>query len=114
MYVRKSKTELDDIAIADAYKLARTGKLSPAETVAAFEKLKLDQPELAGGLMIVLKRMGATIAPDGGLVSLSGIPVRYWDTAAEGYCTGYDLAGVGKKDLVKKESAVKPLIPKKA
>lgn len=111
-YVGKSKTDADDIAIADAYKLARTGTLSPAEVAAAFAKFKIENPQLAGSLMIILTNMGATVDPGtGGLVSLSGVPVEYWDRAARGYASGYEFGKMGQKAA--RVSAVKALLPKK-
>jgi hypothetical protein len=112
-YIGKSKTDLDDIAIADAYKLARTGSLSPQELSEAFAKFKIENPLLAGNLMLILQSMGAIFDEAGTLVSLSKIPVIYWDTAAEGYVLGYEFGLIGKKDVVKKVSAVKALILKK-
>lgn len=99
-YIGKSKTDTDDKAIADAYALARTGTLSPEQVASAFNKLKIDRPELTGGLMIVLKRMGAAFAPGTmDLVSLSGVPVLYWDTAADGYMTGYSFGKMNQKAI---------------
>jgi hypothetical protein len=96
-YVGKSKTTDDDTAIATAYQLARTGQLSPAEVATALARLKIDNPQLAGSLLIVLKNMGASFGADGGLVSLSGIPVEYWDRARDGYVAGYEMGKVGQK-----------------
>ena len=111
-YVCKSKTDADDIAIADAYKLARTGTLSPQEVAEAFAKLKIENPQLAGSLQIILINMGATIDPTtGALISLSGIPVEYWDRAARGYVAGYAFGKVGQKSI--RVSAVKAVMPKK-
>jgi len=103
-YVGKSKSPDDDRAIADAYTLARTGNLPPAELAAAFSKFKIENAQLAGSLQIVLKRMGASFTPDGTLESLSGIPKIYWDTAAEGYISGYEFGKLGQKAM---PSAVK-------
>lgn len=112
-YIGKSKTDADDIAIADAYKLARTGTLSPAELATAFSKFKIDNPQLAGSLMIILKNMGATMDPNTeDLISLSGIPVAYWDRAAEGYVAGYEFGKMGQKGITSK-SAVLKVMPKK-
>lgn len=110
-YIGKSKTDADDIAIADAYKLARTGQLTPEQVAEAFKKLKIENPQLSGSLLIVLKSMGAGFDTGGGLVSLSGIPVEYWDKAAEGYVTGYEFGKMGQKTA--RVSAVKALLPKK-
>ena len=111
-YVGKSKTDTDDIAIADAYKLARTGTLSPAEVAVALSKFKLENPQLAGSLMIVLSSMGATTEPNTGvLIGLDKIPVEYWDSAARGYVMGFDLGKLGQKAV--KRSAVAAVIPKK-
>jgi hypothetical protein len=107
-YVGKSKTVSDDAAIADAYALARTGTLTPAQLAEAFSKFKVENAQLAGSLLIILRNMGATFAADGGLISLSGIPVEYWDRAAAGYASGYEFGKIGQKDI--KKSAV---IPKK-
>jgi hypothetical protein len=96
-YVGKSKTTDDDTAIATAYQLARTGQLSPAEVATALAKLKIDNPQLAGSLLIVLKNMGASFGADGGLVGLSGIPVEYWDRAKDGYVMGYEMGKAGQK-----------------
>lgn len=110
-YVGKSKTDVDDIAIADAYKIARTGTLSPTDLAAAFSKFKIENAQLAGSLGIILKNMGATFDPtSGGLVSLSGIPVEYWDKAAEGYVLGYEFGKMGQKSINK--SAVVKFMPK--
>lgn len=100
-YVGKSKTTDDDKAIADAYQLARTGNLSPEQLAEAFNKLKLDNPQLAGSLYIILKNMGAGFDAGGGLVDLSGIPVEYWDAAAAGYESGYAIGKVNQKSRVK-------------
>jgi len=109
-YVGKSKTDADDIAIADAYALARTGTLTPAQLAEAFSKFKIENAQLAGSLGIILKNMGATFDPaTGGLVSLSGIPVKYWDKAAEGYVLGYEFGKAGQKSINK--SAVKTKMP---
>ena len=110
-YIGKSKTDADDIAIADAYKLAREGQLSPEEVAKAFSKLKIENPQLSGSLLIVLKSMGAGFSVDGGLIDLSGIPVEYWDKAAEGYVIGYEFGKAGQKSV--KPSAVKAVMPKK-
>jgi hypothetical protein len=100
-YVGKSKTTTDDIAIADAYQLARTGQLSPAQIAEAYSKLKIDNPQLAGSLYIVLKNMGAGFDAGGGLVDLSSIPVEYWDAAASGYEAGYSIGKVNQKSKVR-------------
>jgi hypothetical protein len=110
-YVGKSKTDADDIAIANAYQLARTGTLSPAELAAAFAKFKIENAQLAGSLLIVMRNMGASFGTDGGLVSLSGIPVEYWDRAAAGYAAGYEFGKVGQKSV--RVSAVVAIMPKK-
>jgi hypothetical protein len=110
-YIGKSKTDADDIAIADAYRLARTGQLSPEEVSKAFAKLKIENPQLSGSLLIVLKSMGAGFDMEGNLISLSGIPVEYWDKAAEGYVVGYEFGKAGQKSV--KPSAVKAVMPKK-
>jgi len=110
-YVGKSKTTADDVAIADAYALARTGTLTPAQLAEAFSKFKIENAQLAGSLLIILRNMGATFAADGGLVSLSGIPVEYWDRAAAGYASGYEFGKIGQKDI--RVSAVKAKMPRK-
>jgi len=110
-YVGKSKTTADDTAIADAYALARTGTLTPAQLAEAFSKFKIENAQLAGSLLIILRNMGATFAADGGLVSLSGIPVEYWDRAAAGYASGYEFGKIGQKDI--RVSAVKAKMPRK-
>jgi hypothetical protein len=112
-YVGQSKTTADDQAIADAYALARTGTLTPAQMAAAFAKFKLDNAQLAGSLFIIMQNMGATINAEGGLVSLSGIPVVYWDKAAEGYVAGYEMGKLNQKAVGSKVSAVKAKMPKK-
>ena len=110
-YVGQSKTVADDQAIADAYALARTGTLTPAQMAAAFAKFKIENPQLAGSLFIILSNMGATIDSTGGLVSLSGIPVAYWDKAAEGYVAGFEMGKLNQKAIG--VSAVKAKMPKK-
>lgn len=110
-YVGKSKTEADDIAVADFFAIAQNGTLTPAQMTEAFEKFKIDNPQLSGSLWIILKRMGGTFTADGGLVSLSGIPVAYWDTIGEGYVAGYAMGKLGQKGI--KPSAVKAKLPKK-
>lgn len=110
-YVGKSKTDADDIAIANAYKLAREGTLSPAEVAAAFAKLKIENAQLAGSLMIILTEMGATFDAGGNLLNLSGIPIEYWDKAAEGYALGYEFGKIGQKDIKSNVSAVKKHMP---
>ena len=110
-YVGQSRTTADDQAIADAYTIARTGTLTPEQLAAAYSKLKLDNPQLAGSLFIILQNMGATVNADGGLVSLSGIPVAYWDKAAAGYVAGFEMGKLNQKGLAK-TSAVKKLVPK--
>lgn len=113
-YVGQSKSTADDQAIADAYAIARTGTLTPEQMAAAFAKFKIENPQLAGSLFIILQNMGATVSADGGLVSLSGIPVAYWDKAAEGYVAGFEMGKMNQKGLtLKKPSAVKAKIPKK-
>lgn len=110
-YIGHSKTTADD-QIANAYKLARMGTLTPQEVASAIAALKLEDPQLAGSLAIALKRMGAIFDPTtGGLVDISGIPVEYWDTAAEGYVLGYEIGLMGKK-APKKVSAVASIKPK--
>jgi hypothetical protein len=90
-YVGKSKTPADDIAIADAYKLAMGQQLTPAEIAQAFNQLKIDNPQLAGSLVIILKNMGATFdQPGGNLIGLTGIPTEYWTAAKNGYVLGYE------------------------
>ena len=112
-YVGNSKTTADDQAIADAYALARTGTLTPEQMADAFAKFKIDNPQLAGSLFIILTNMGATLSADGGLVSLSGIPVAYWDKAAEGYVAGFEMGKINQKGLkLQKPSAVKAKLPK--
>ena len=111
-YVGQSKTVADDQAIADAYALARTGTLTPAQMAAAFAKFKIENPQLAGSLFIILSNMGATIDNTGGLVSLSGIPVAYWDKAAEGYVAGFEMGKLNQK-AIGAVSAVKAKMPKK-
>lgn len=98
---------IDDTALQTAYEFARTGQLSPAEVAEAMSKLKIQNAQLAGSLMIVLSSMGATTNTDGGLVSLSGIPVEYWDRAAQGYVAGYAMGQVNKKAVM--VSKVKPV-----
>lgn len=109
-YVGKSKTDADDTAIANAYKLAREGKLSPEEIAKSLAQLKLENPQLSGSLMIVLKNMGAGFGADGGLVDVTGIPVDYWDAAAAGYVVGYEMGKAGQKAA--RVSAVKKYLPK--
>ena len=111
-YVGQSRTTADDQAIADAYALARTGTLTPEQMAAAFAKFKIDNPQLAGSLFIILSNMGATIDSTGGLVSLSGIPVAYWDKAAEGYVAGFEMGKLNQK-AIGAVSAVKATMPKK-
>jgi hypothetical protein len=113
LLVGKSKTENDDAAIAAAYKLAKEGKLDPATLQKALAVLKLDDAELAGATTILLKRMGAGFDPEtGNLLSLTGIPIAYWDAAAEGYALGWSI-GVLKKKGPAKKSAVVALLPTK-
>ena len=100
-YVAKSKSTADDIAIADAYQLARTGQLSPTQIAEAYSKLKIDNPQLAGSLYIILKNMGAGFDTGGGLVDLSSIPVEYWDSAAAGYEAGYAIGKTNQKSKVR-------------
>ena len=112
-YVGNSKTTADDQAIADAYALARTGTLTPEQMAAAFAKFKIDNPQLAGSLFIILTNMGATLSADGGLVSLSGVPAAYWDKAAEGYVAGFEMGKINQKGLkLQKPSSVKAKMPK--
>ncbi len=100
-YVGKSKTPDDDKAVADAYQLARTGQLSPAQVAEAFKVMKLDNPQLAGSLYIVLKNMGAGFDVGGNLVDISSIPVAYWDSAAAGYEMGYTTGKTNQKSKVR-------------
>jgi hypothetical protein len=55
--------------------------------------------------------MGAAVTPEGGLVGLSGVPVAYWDAAAQGYKMGFEMAQANKKDII--VSAIKAKMPKK-
>jgi hypothetical protein len=113
-YVGKSKTTADDEAIAVGYKAAREGTIAPAEIAKALSKLKIENPQLAGSLVIILTEMGAGFDIEGNLVDLSGIPVEYWDKAAEGYALGYELGKIGQKDVAGKAvSAVIKFMPKK-
>jgi hypothetical protein len=109
-FVGASKSPADDQAIADAYALARTGTLNPEQVAFAFVTLKAQNPQLTGSLMIILTNMGAGFGPDNNLISLSGIPVAYWDRAAQGYTMGYQMGLTNKKAPVK-PSAVKAKIP---
>jgi hypothetical protein len=112
LYVGKSKTTADDDAIALAYKAAREGTLDVATVAKALADLKINDPRLSGIVLIVLSEMGATFDPaTGGLVSLSGIPVEYWDKAAEGYALGWEIGKAGQKSIAK--SAVLKYMPKK-
>jgi hypothetical protein len=110
-YVGKSKTDADDVAIANAYALARTGTLTPAQLAEAFSKFKIENAQLAGSLLIILRNMGATFDAGGGLIGLSGIPVEYWDRAAAGYASGYEFGKMGQKAI--KPSAVVAKMPKR-
>lgn len=114
-YVGKSRTEADDLAIANAYKLAREGRLPPEQVGQSMAALKLDNPQLAGSVLILLKNMGAAFTADGGLVSVSGIPIDYWDRAADGYVAGYALGKLGQKGGIgpTTDSAVKRFMPSK-
>ena len=57
--------------------------------------------------------MGAVVDVNtGGLVSLSGIPAKYWDRAAKGYTMGFEMGQLNQKALGK-VSAVKAKLPKK-
>lgn len=96
-YVGKSKTPDDDAAIAQWYAALRSGEVDPVAMAAAFEKLKIENPQLAGSLNIILRRMGATFNAEGGLVDASAIPAAYWDRAAEGYASGYEFGKINKK-----------------
>lgn len=109
-YVGKSKTDLDDIAIADAYNLARTGKLTNEQITEAFSKLKIENSVLAGNLRIALKSMGASFDAGGNLMDISGIPVAYWDKAAEGYVIGFEFGKANQKGI--NVSAVLKYMPK--
>ena len=109
-YVADKHPEYDPM-IADAYTLTRTGTMTPAQMTAALAKLKLQNPQLTGSLMIVLTSMGATVTQEGGIVGLSGIPVEYWDAAAQGYTMGFAMGMANKKAL--NVSAVKAKMPKK-
>ena len=110
-YVGKSKTQADDEAVALAYKAAREGVLSPADVSSAIAKFKIENPQLAGTLVLTLSEMGAVFDATGTLVSLSGIPIEYWDRAAEGYVLGYEMGKAGQKAVTK--SAVVQYMPKK-
>ena len=112
-YVGKSKTTADDEAIALAYKAAREGTLPVADVAKALADLKLTNPQLTGLLLLTLSEMGAIFDANGGLVSLSGIPVEYWDAAAEGYALGFEIGKAGQKDIKPSVSAVKKFMPKK-
>lgn len=109
-YVADKHPEYDPM-IADAYTLARTGTMTPEQMAAALANLKLQNPQLTGSLIIVLSSMGASITPEGGIVGLSGIPVAYWDAAAQGYTMGFEMGMVNKKAIG--VSAVKAKMPKK-
>jgi hypothetical protein len=95
-YVGDRHPEYDAI-IANAYTVARTGTMTPAQMAEALATLKLQNPQLTGSLMIVLSSMGATVDAGGGVVGLSGIPVAYWDAAADGYAMGYEMAQANKR-----------------
>jgi hypothetical protein len=109
-YVADKHPEYDPM-IADAYTLARTGTMTPEQMAAALANLKLQNPQLTGSLVIVLSSMGASITPEGGIVGLSGIPVAYWDAAAQGYTMGFEMGMANKKALG--VSAVKAKMPKR-
>lgn len=109
-YVGQSNSVSDDQAIADAYALARTGTLSPKQVAQAFVAFKIQNPQLAGSLMIVLTNMGATVSPENGLLSLSGIPIEYWDRAAKGYAAGYEFGKLNQKAA--RKSAILKHLPK--
>ena len=109
-YVADKHPEYDPL-IADAYTIARTGKMTPEQMATALAKLKLQNPQLTGSLLIVLTSMGATVTQDGGIVGLSGIPPAYWDAAAQGYTMGFAMGMTNKKALG--VSAVKAKMPKK-
>jgi hypothetical protein len=116
LYVGKSKTTADDEAIALAYKAAREGTLDPVVVAKMLTDLKINDPRLSGILLIALSEMGATFDTNtGGLISLSGIPVEYWDKAAEGYALGYELGKAGQKAIAASpvKSAVIKYMPKK-
>jgi hypothetical protein len=114
LYVGKSKTTADDDAIALAYKAAREGTISVADVSKALADLKITNPQLSGLLLITLSEMGAVFNPDtGGLVALSGIPVEYWDKAAEGYVLGFEIGKAGQKDVKPSVSSVKKYMPLK-
>jgi len=109
-YVADKQPGYDQI-IADAYTLARTGTMTPEQMATALANLKLQNPQLTGSLVIVLSSMGAAITPEGGVVGLSGIPVAYWDAAAQGYTMGFEMGQANKKALG--VSAVKAKMPKR-
>jgi hypothetical protein len=110
-YVGQKHPEYD-AKIAMAYDLARTGTLTPEQLAQAFAEFKLQDPQLAGSLFIIVQNMGATVDANGGLVSLSGIPAAYWDKAAAGYVSGFEMGKLNQK-AVGQVSAVKAKIPKK-
>jgi hypothetical protein len=109
-YYVATKQPALDAQISMAYDLARSGKLTPEQMAQAFADLKIKDPQLAGSLMIVLTNMGATVGVDGGLVALSGIPVAYWDRAAQGYTMGFSMGKSNTKDI-NNVSAVKAKLP---
>jgi hypothetical protein len=109
-YVADKQPEYDAL-IADAYTLARTGTMTPQQMAAALTNLKLQNPQLTGSLIIVLSSMGAAVTPEGGVVGLSGVPVAYWDAAAQGYTMGFEMAQANRKSI--STSAVKAKMPKK-
>ena len=109
-YVADKHPDYDPL-IADAYTLARTGTMTPEQMATALAKLKLQNPQLTGSLLIVLSSMGASVTQDGDILGISGIPTAYWDAAAQGYTMGFAMGMTNKKALG--VSAVKAKMPKK-
>lgn len=94
-YIAKEKPAAD-VAIRDAYLLARSGQLPPDAVAQAMAELKISDPLLAGNCLIMLKAMGAGFAPTGQLASVSNIPPEVWDAAKTGYVQGFAVGALKK------------------
>jgi len=88
MFVGKSKTEADNVAIEQAYNLAVTGKLSEVEITKALQGLKVDDEYLMLTCVNALAAMGATIGPKGEVIDLSAISPAAWEAAKGSYLAG--------------------------
>jgi hypothetical protein len=94
VYVGKTKTVADDMAVQDGYLMLRKGQLPIEDLNKALLNLHLDNPVIAANCLILLESMGAVMGPSVGslnksILDVSKITPEMWNAAELYYKQGF-------------------------